>query len=150
MLSSVLIIDDDTKMRELLASILENEGYSTETAGSAKEAIKACQKFHFDVALIDVELPDMNGTKLLSALREIKPKMAKIIITGHPSIENAVKAVNEKADAYLLKPFNPADLLETIERILAEKKNEYFAILDEIEHAKENAPASRFQRPDKW
>jgi DNA-binding NtrC family response regulator len=146
----VLIVDDDPEMRELLTSILENAGYIVETACDGKEAIKACKKFPIDVALIDVELPDTKGTKLLGTLKELQPKMVKIIITGHPSIENAVTAVNEKADGYILKPFNPPDLLEMIKKLIADKKNEYLTMLREIEQSKQNTPQIRYQNPDRW
>ena len=76
--------------------------------------------------------------------------MVKIIITGHPSIENAVTAVNEKADGYILKPFNPADLLEMIKKLIADKKNEYLTMLREIEQSKQNTPQIRYQNPDRW
>jgi len=148
--STVLIVDDDPAMRELLTSILENAGYIVETACDGKEAIKTCKKFPIDVALIDVELPDTKGTKLLGTLKELQPKMVKIIITGHPSIENAVTAVNEKADGYILKPFNPADLLEMIKKLIADKKNEYLTMLREIEQSKQNTPQIRYQNPDRW
>jgi DNA-binding NtrC family response regulator len=148
--TTVLIVDDDQKMRELLTSILENAGYIVETAGDGKEAIKACKKFPIDVALIDVELPDMKGTKLLSTLKELQPKMVKIIMTGYPSIENAVTAVNEKADGYMLKPFNPADLLEMIRKLIADKKNEYLAMFREVEQAKQNTPQFKYQNPNGW
>jgi DNA-binding NtrC family response regulator len=146
----VLIVDDDPKMRELLTSILENASYIVETASNGKEAIKTCKKFPIDVALIDIELPDMKGTQLLSTLKELQPKMVRIIITGYPSIENAVTAVNEKADGYILKPFNPADLLEKIKKLIADKKNEYLTMLREVEQAKQNTPQTKYQNPDKW
>ena len=148
--TTVLIVDDDQKMRELLTSILENAGYIVETAGGGKVAIKVCKKFPIDVALIDIELPDTKGTKLLSALEALQPKMVKIIITGYPSVENAVTAVNEKADGYVLKPFEPADLLEKIKKLVADKKNEYFAILREVEQAKQNTPQFKYQNPNGW
>jgi len=148
--STVLIVDDDRKMRELLTSILESAGYLIETASDGKTAIKVCKKFSIDVALIDVELPDTKGTKLLSTLKELQPKMAKIIITGYPSIENAVTAVNERADGYILKPFNPADLLEMIKKVIADKKNEYLAMFNEVEQAKQNTPQFRYQNPNGW
>jgi DNA-binding NtrC family response regulator len=146
----VLIVDDDPKMRELLTSILENASYIVETASDGKEAIVTCKKFPVDVALIDVELPDMKGTKLLSALKELQPKMVKIIITGYPSIENAVTAVNEKADGYIVKPFDPADLLEKIKKLIADKKNEYLTMLKEVEQAKQSTPQFKYQNPDRW
>ena len=148
--STVLIVDDDPKMGELLTSILENASYIVETASNGKEAIKACKKFPVDVALIDVELPDMKGTKLLSALKALQPKMVRIIITGYPSIENAVTAVNEKADGYILKPFDPSDLLEKIKKLIADKKNEYLTILKEVEQAKQSTPQTKYQNPDRW
>ena len=148
--TTVLIVDDDPKMRELLTSILENASYIVETASNGKEAIKTCKKFPIDVALIDIELPDMKGTQLLSTLKELQPKMVRIIITGYPSIENAVTAVNEKADGYILKPFNPADLLEKIKKLIADKKNEYLTMLREVEQAKQNTPQTKYQNPDKW
>ncbi len=149
-LSSVLVIDDDEKMRELLTTILEGEGYYVESAANGKQAIEACKKVHFDVALIDIELPDVKGTVLLRTLKEIKPKMVRIIVTGHPSIENAVKAINEKADGYILKPFNPSELLETIKRVFAEKENEYLNALKEVEEGRKNTPQFKYKSPEKW
>jgi DNA-binding NtrC family response regulator len=149
-LTTVLIIDDDPKMRELLTSILENATYIVETASNGKEAIKACKKSPIDVALIDIELPDTNGTRLLGNLKALQPKMVKIIITGHPSIENAVTAVNEKADGYILKPFNPSDLLEKIKKLIDDKKNEYLTIFKEVEQAKQNTPKLKYKNPEGW
>jgi DNA-binding NtrC family response regulator len=146
----VLIVDDDPKIRELLTSILENASYIVETASDGKEAIKTCKKFPIDVALIDVELPDMKGTNLLSTLKALQPKMVKIIITGHPTIENAVTAVNERADGYILKPFNPDDLLEMIRKLITDKKNEYLTMLREVEQAQQNTPQLKYQNPDRW
>ena len=150
MITTVLIIDDDAQMQEVLASILGDAGYFVETANNGKEAIKICKESPIDVALIDVELPDTQGTKLLSNLKTLQPKMVKIIITGHPSIENAVTSVNEKADGYIVKPFNPPDLLEMIRRILEEKKNEYLTVLREVEQAKQNTPLTKYKSPEKW
>jgi DNA-binding NtrC family response regulator len=150
MLTTVLIIDDDPKMREMLTSILENDGYSVEAVGNGKEALKICKKFPVDFALIDIELPDTKGTELLGILRDIRPKMIKIILTGHPTIENAVTAVNEKADAYILKPFKPADLLEMIKKLQAEKENKYLTVLKEVEQAKENTPVLNYSNPNRW
>jgi DNA-binding NtrC family response regulator len=134
----------------MLTEVLNDQGYSVETAANGKEALKICQKMPFDVALIDIELPDIKGTELLTKLKAIQPKMVNIIITGHPSIENAMKAVNEKADGYVLKPFEMPTLLATMKKLLDEKTNAYFAMLTEIEKAKEKTPISKYQHPDKW
>jgi len=150
MMQTVLVVDDDPKMVEMLTSILEGAGYMVETASNGKEAIKACKKYPIDIGLIDIELPDTKGTQLLSSLKQVQPKMVKIILTGYPSIENAVIAVNEKADGYILKPFNPEELLQKIKKIYDAKKDEYLAMLSEVEKEKQNTPHVRFQNPDRW
>jgi DNA-binding NtrC family response regulator len=150
MLTSILIVDDDMGVRSMLRSVLENEGYLVEDIENGKGAVKACEKSPFDVALIDVELPDMKGTELLNKLKKIRPKMIRIIITGHPTLENAMKAVNERADSYVLKPFKVEVLLETIRKLLAERAEEYLNVLTEATHAKDSTPTVKYQRPDKW
>jgi len=134
----------------MLSLVLDNEGYQVEAVKNGKEAIKTCEKFHFDVALIDIELPDIKGTELLSKLKQLRPNMIKIIITGHPSLESAMKAVNERADGYILKPFKAEDLLKLIKRLLTEKTDEYLRIHGEAMRAKENAPPIKYQNPDRW
>jgi DNA-binding NtrC family response regulator len=150
MLTSILIVDDDAGVRIMLSSVLNDEGYSVEAVENGKKAIKACEKSPFDVALIDIELPDMKGTELLNRLKKMQPRMIRIIITGHPSIENAMKAVNERADGYVLKPFEVTDLLEMIARLLTEKTNEYLRISQEVTRAKKSTPVVKYQRPDQW
>ena len=134
----------------MLSEVLSDEGYSVETAANGKDAVKICQKMPFDVALVDIELPDIKGTELLTKLKAIQPKMVDIIITGHPSIENAMKAVNEKADGYILKPFEIPVLLQTIKKLVDEKTNAYFAMFTEVEKAKEKTPLFKYTAPDKW
>jgi DNA-binding NtrC family response regulator len=145
-----LIVDDNEETRNTLSSILEDKGYSVETVENGKKAINFCKKVSFDVALIDVILPDIKGTDLLCKLKEIQPKMVKIIITGYPSIENAAESVNEKAEGYIIKPFNPEKLLEMIEKLIVDKQNEYFRMFSEVERAKANTPIFRYQNPEKW
>ena len=150
MLNSILIVDDDIGVRNMLSSVLYDGGYLIEGVENGKEAIKACEESSFDVALIDIELPDMKGTELLNRLKKLQPKMIRIIITGHPSIESAMKAVNERADGYVLKPFEVTELLEMIARLLTERTNEYLRISTEVTSAKESTPAVKYQRPDRW
>jgi DNA-binding NtrC family response regulator len=149
LVNSILIVDDDIGVRNMLSSALYDGGYLIEGVENGKEAIKACEESIFDVALIDIELPDMKGTELLNRLKKLQPKMIRIIITGHPSIENAMKAVNERADGYLQKPFEVTELLEMIARLLTERTNEYLRISTEITRAKENTPAVKYLRPDR-
>jgi DNA-binding NtrC family response regulator len=150
LLTSILIVDDDVGVRTMLSSILNDEGYLVEAVENGKQAVKTCEKSLFDVALIDIELPDMKGTELLNKLKRIQPKMIRIIITGHPSLESAMKSVNERADGYVLKPFEATELLQKIRRLLEEKTNEYLRISTEATRAKESTPVVKYQRSDRW
>ena len=109
----ILVIDDDESIRKVLATILEENGYVVDTARNGKEAIEKSNTKFYNLALIDIRLPDMEGTKLLTAMKETTPKMVKVIVTGYPSLQNAIEAVNEGADAYVMKPFNLDSVLNT-------------------------------------
>lgn len=119
-----MIVDDDESICKTWELILENEGYSVEVANSGKEALERSKTTIFNVALLDIRLPDTEGTRLLKVLRETTPKIIKIMVTGYPQINNAIDALNLGADAYLMKPVHPGDLIKTIEEKLKAQKNE--------------------------
>ncbi len=118
---SVLIVEDDTAIIRSLKEVLQSEGYSVDSAETGREAIQKSKDKFFNLALLDIKLPDMEGTKLLTTLHENLPKMMKIMITGYPSQENAVEALNLGADAYVIKPVKPEELLTLIEEKLKEQ-----------------------------
>jgi len=118
----ILVIDDDASVRKVIAMALEDEGYSVDTAENGSEAIQKCNANFYNVALIDIRLPDMEGTKLLREMKDTTPKMIKIIVTGYPGLQNAVEAINRGADGYIVKPFKMDDLLKTVKEHL--KKQE--------------------------
>ena len=119
---SILIVEDDTNIRVPLSTILEQRGYKTDTAKNGQEAIQKSKAKFFNIALLDIKLPDMEGTTLLTTMHENTPKMVKIMITGYPSLENAVEALNLGADAYFIKPVKPEKLLALIEEKLEEQR----------------------------
>jgi len=118
----ILVVDDDESIRKVLTTILEEEGYSVETAESGREAIRKSNEKFYNLALIDIRLPDIVGTRLLAAIKETTPRMVKIVITGYPSLQNAIEAVNSGADAYILKPFNVDKTLGVIREYLKEQE----------------------------
>ena len=120
----ILVVDDDESVRKVLTAILEEEGYAVDTAKNGKEAIKKSKVKFYNLALIDIRLTDMEGTKLLTKVKDTTPKMRKIIITGYPSLQNAIEAVNRGADAYVLKPFDMDKVLETIKDQLKKQEEE--------------------------
>ena len=150
MFANILIVDDDVEIRKMLLQILNDEGYSVEAVERGKQALKMCKKGPFDVALVDINLPDIEGVELIKKLKHIQPNMIRVIITGHPSVDNAVKAVNEKADAYVIKPINPVELLEKIRTLIKEKETELFQCFRLVEDAKKSTPIFKYQRPEKW
>jgi DNA-binding response OmpR family regulator len=107
----ILIVDDDKSILRLFTLILQRKGYSTDTAETGKEALEKISSNSYDVALIDIVLPDMSG---LDLLRSIPSRTKKIMITGAASEENQRRAQSEGADAYLLKPVKPEKLLQMI------------------------------------
>ncbi len=117
---SILIVDDDQTIRETLTAILKTKEYIVVSAGTANEAIVKSQNQHFDLFLLDIKLPDMEGTQLLAHLQNAYPEAVKIMITGQPSVENATTALNIGADSYFTKPFEPEKLLEAVENKLQE------------------------------
>ena len=120
----ILIVDDDENIRKVLMAILEDKGYDMEAVGSAREAIKKTDKKFYNLALIDIRLPDMEGIDLLMKIRDTTPRMRKIIITGYPTLQNAVDAVNRGADAYITKPFDVERVLNTISEQLRKQEQE--------------------------
>jgi len=120
----IIVVDDDESIRKTLAAILEDEGYLVDTAESGKEAILKTNANFYNLALIDVRLLDMEGTELLIRIKDTVPRMRKIIITGYPTVHNAIDAVNRNADAYLLKPFDVGKVLFVIREQLKQQEEE--------------------------
>ena len=118
---SILIVEDDASIRATLSAILQHKGYNTDTAETGQEAIRKSKTKFYNLALLDIKLPDMDGTELLTALHGDLPKMVKIIVTGYPSLENATEALNKGANAYLMKPVDPEKLLALIKEKLDEQ-----------------------------
>ena len=114
----ILVVDDDEGIRKLLTKILEEEGYVVDAVKNGREAIEKSKIFFYNLALVDFRLPDMDGTDLLTGMSETTPKMVKIILTGYPSLQNAIDAVNKGADGYLVKPVDVDILHDTMRKHL--------------------------------
>lgn len=119
---SILVIDDDRDILKSLKDILRTRGYEVDTAETAQKGIEKVKSKFFNLALLDIKLPDMEGTELLAKIHKEKPGMMKIMITGYPSVDNAIRALNYGADAYIMKPVNPENLLKIVEEKLKEQK----------------------------
>lgn len=120
----ILIVDDDESIREVLTAILRDEGYIVEAVDTGEKAVQATQQKFYNLVLIDIRLPDMEGTKLLTKMKDTVPKMVKIIITGYPTLQNAIEAVNKGADGYIVKPINIEETLKIIREHLRKQEEE--------------------------
>ena len=119
---SILVIDDEYGVRSGIQQILELEGYSVEVAASGREALALLDKRLFDIALIDYQLPDLDGLTLLAAMRGRKLATMTCMITAYANIDTAIAATRQGIDFFLPKPFSPDDLLGVIETLARHKQ----------------------------
>jgi DNA-binding response OmpR family regulator len=115
---TILVIDDDKSILRTFTRILTKAGYEIDVAETGKEAFEKAEKHKYDLALVDVRLPDIDGTDLLLKMQDSLHDTVKIVITGFPSLEVGVKALDAGADAYLVKPVKPEELLALIDEKL--------------------------------
>ncbi len=120
----ILIVDDDQAILRSLGDYLSLKGYSVETAKTGKEAIEKSKSQFFNLAVLDIKLPDIEGTELLTKMHETEPRMIKIMLTGFPNMTNAVESLNKRADAYVVKPIELDKLLKLFEQKLGEQERE--------------------------
>jgi DNA-binding response OmpR family regulator len=120
---TILVVDDDKSILRTFTRILQKSGYEIDVAETGKEAMEKAENHHFDLALVDIRLPDMDGTDLIAKLKKPLQHTVKIMITGFPSLETGVKALDEGADAYLVKPVKPQELLMLLEEKLKSRED---------------------------
>ena len=120
----ILVVDDDESIRNTVKTILEDEGYIVDSAATGKEAIKRTEETLYNVVLLDIRLPDIEGVELLKLIKDAVPRTRKIMVTGYPSMQNAVAALNKNADAYLIKPVDIEKLLSIVKEQLQLQENE--------------------------
>jgi len=113
---SVLVIDDEQVICDACDLVLSEAGHSVTATPTGKEGLAAILRGGYDIVLLDMKLPDMDGMEILSALAPKEEKPCIIVMTGYSSISNAVQAIKQGASDYLAKPFTDDELLETIEK----------------------------------
>jgi len=114
----LLVVDDDSAMRALLASLFQQKGYPVEEAASADEALERAREADFDAVLSDIKMPGKTGIEMVGELRRIRPDTPVVLMTAFGSIDSAVEAMRAGAFDYITKPFEPDAVLLTVERAL--------------------------------
>ena len=118
-MSKILVVDDDRTTRHVLSKVLTGAGFTTSVAKDGVEALKALRTRRFDVLLLDVWMPRMNGLDLLSRLRNNKSRPRVVVMTSDDAPETLLKAVREQAFRYVHKPVESLNLLQTVRDVLA-------------------------------
>ncbi len=111
---SVLVVDDEYTVRDSIKEWLEEEGFSVETAASGEEALELLTRQTFKMVLLDIKMPGMDGVEVLKKTKEIFPEMAVVMMTAYATVETAVEAMKTGAMEYLMKPFDPEDLVSKV------------------------------------
>jgi len=117
----VLLIDDEETLVEYLSKRLLREGYIVKATFSGEEAIEVANNDDFDVAVVDLKMPGMDGVETQKRLKKIQPFLQSIVLTGHGTIDTALESGKENAVKYLLKPIEYDNLLETINEAYEQK-----------------------------
>jgi DNA-binding NtrC family response regulator len=112
----ILVVDDDRGSREMLRECLERIGYTVVEAADGEEALKRFVPGRFDVVLSDIVMPKINGMDLFRKIKGRDENVVFILITGHPNLEDAVRAIQNGAYDYITKPFRFEDLKIKIDR----------------------------------
>jgi DNA-binding NtrC family response regulator len=118
----ILIVDDETVVRDSLGKWFSSEGYQARPVASAREALESIQNTEFDVALLDIKMPGMDGMELQSRLKEADPELTVIIMTGYASVETAVQALKRGAYDYITKPIDPDELSHLVANALEHRR----------------------------
>ena len=118
---TVLIVDDEQVVRDSLKAWFAQDGYHVETAAEASEALEKLSDFSFDVALLDIRMPGMDGIELQRRLKEIDNHLVTIIMTAYASVDTAVQALKQGAYDYITKPIDPDDLSRLVRNAVTQR-----------------------------
>jgi DNA-binding NtrC family response regulator len=121
--TNLLMVDDDEDILETLKDVFQEKGYRIEIAKTGKDAITKARKHFFDVALIDIKLPDIPGIEVLREFRQKHPATMTIMATGYATLQNAVDALNLGANAYIMKPIDAERLDQRIKEYVVHTIN---------------------------
>lgn len=117
---SILVVDDEESLRTVLSSELVSEGYDVGTAADGDDAITELQKKSYDLLLLDIKMPRVNGFEVLRFVKDKHPHTRVIMLTGFADLKNAIESKKLGAEDFVSKPYDLVDLLTTIERVMAE------------------------------
>jgi DNA-binding NtrC family response regulator len=116
----VLVVDDDPQVCKTVGMILKEHGYHVQSYSQPRQALQAVRKSPFDIALIDIKMPDLNGLELVEKIKAEDPRIAPIVMTAYPDVQTAAETMRLGSRDYITKPFREEQLLSSVERIAHE------------------------------
>jgi DNA-binding response OmpR family regulator len=116
----ILVIDDEEIVVKSCVRSLEPEGYVVDTALSGRDGLELFKRNPYDLVIVDLKMPVMNGLEVMRHIKDINPHQKIMIMTGYDTIEHIVESISSGAAHYLEKPFTPVTLLERIREVLEE------------------------------
>ncbi len=120
---SVLVVDDEPGIIRLCQRLLERAGFQVRAVTNPLEGAGIMDQTHFDLLLVDIRMPGMDGFQLIDRARQHQPDLSVVVMTGFGTVETAIEALGRGADGLVLKPFNGADLVHTVQRALEESQH---------------------------
>ena len=123
-LASILVVDDEAIMQEILGDFLRDEGYEVDVAGSGEEGVDLAEKSVYDCAIVDLMMPGIDGIETMQQLREIDVSLPVIMVTAFASVESAVEAMKQGAHEYITKPFKNDEVLVVLQNAIRTRKLE--------------------------
>jgi DNA-binding NtrC family response regulator len=116
----ILVVDDEDALRTVLSAELNSEGYDVGTAADGIEALSELEKTRYDLVLLDIKMPNMNGFEVLKVIKEKHLGTKVIMLTGFADLKNAIESKKLGAEDFVSKPYDLVDLLTTIDRVMSE------------------------------
>ena len=117
----VMVVDDEATVAKTVQLILETEGFKVRVFDSPKKALVAAKKTTYQLAIVDIKMPEMDGVEFIRQLKEVDGNVGPIIMTGYPAVESAREGMRDGAHDYITKPFRQEELVEAVERVCMEK-----------------------------
>ncbi len=129
----ILIVDDDPVVRDSLGKWFESEGFDVGIVCGAREALEAMAQSSWDIALLDIKMPGVDGVELQGRIHTIDAELPVVMMTGYASVETAVKALKQGAYDYITKPFDPDELVHLVSKAIEHRRTK-----QEVERLREN------------
>lgn len=118
----ILVTDDEELILQLCERVLTKAGYEVQMATDALQAIQACEINQFDILLTDIKMTGLDGLHLIEVVKKFQPRMVPMVITGHGTIDTAIESLRLGVLAFIMKPFTPKTLLDTVRSVLEKRE----------------------------